>query len=221
MLVDGMLFAPLATEEELDGVPTASSTPLILLGEHRFDGRFDHVAVDNVRAAYDATTHLIEAGRTRIAAIGAQPKLGYTTPLQRAAGFTRALEAADARPLKDRILTAARYSRNDGYTAARELLSRSPRPDAVFCFTDLLAIGAMRAAFDAGLSVPEDLAVIGIDDIEEGRFSRPSLSTVSLDTPFIAEEAVERIVARIEHPDAEAREIIAPHALLPRESTTA
>ena len=80
-------------------------------------------------------------------------------------------------------------------------------------------MGAVRAVFDAGLRVPEDVAIIGIDDIEEGRYSRPSLSTVSLDTPFIARQAVARITARIADPDAPAVEIMAPHQVLAREST--
>lgn len=63
------------------------------------------------------------------------------------------------------------------------------------------------------------MAVIGVDDIEEGRYSRPSLSTVSLDTPFIARTAVSRLAARIEDPSLPAEEFIAPHALIPREST--
>jgi DNA-binding LacI/PurR family transcriptional regulator len=77
----------------------------------------------------------------------------------------------------------------------------------------------MRAVFDAGLRVPEDVAIIGVDNIEEGRYARPSLSTVSLDTPFIARQAVSRIVVRIEDPNIPAVEITAPHHVIPREST--
>ncbi|MDQ0380953.1 DNA-binding LacI/PurR family transcriptional regulator [Amycolatopsis thermophila] len=115
--------------------------------------------------------------------------------------------------------TAAHYGRADGYAAAASLLRQSPRPDAIFCYSDLLAMGAMRAVFDAGLTVPDDVAIIGIDDIEEGRYSRPSLSTVSLDTAFIARTAVARLAARIEDPALPAEEFIAPHTLIAREST--
>ena len=217
MLFDGILFSPLVTRTELLEMGTRTSMPLVLLGEHDFDGRYDHVAIDNVRAAHDATTHLISLGRTRIAAIGAQPDEEYSTPQQRTAGFESALVDAGLAPAS--VEPAAHYRRADGYQAARALLERDPRPDAIFCYSDLLAMGALRAVFDAGLRVPEDVAIIGIDDIEEGRYSRPSLSTVSLDTPFIAEGAVARIVARIGDPDAEAVELIAPHAVIPREST--
>jgi DNA-binding LacI/PurR family transcriptional regulator len=219
MLFDGILFSPLVTQAELLEMDSTTRIPLVLLGEHQFDGRFDHVAIDNVRAAHDAVAHLLARGHTRIAAIGAQPLEPYATPQQRTAGYEHALREAgldiDPRYAK----AAAHYSRADGYAAATELLRLTPRPEAIFCFSDLLAMGAMRAIFDAGLSVPDDVAVIGIDDIEEGRFSRPSLSSVSLDTTFIAEQAVARIAARIDDPDVEPEQIVAPHTLHVRESS--
>ncbi|MEY9852286.1 DNA-binding LacI/PurR family transcriptional regulator [Leifsonia sp. EB41] len=218
-LFDGMLFAPLATRDELDDIEASEELPIILLGEHAFDGRFDHVAIDNIQAAHDATAHLLESGRTRIAAIGAQPKEEYATPLQRTKGFQLALEEHGRQPVKALQMTAPHYGRADGYAAAAALIAQDRRPDAIFCYSDLLAMGAVRAVFDAGLRVPEDIAVIGIDDIEEGRFSRPSLSTVSLDIPFIARTAVTRLAARIDDPAVAAQEFIAPHQLIPREST--
>lgn len=219
MLFDGILFSPLVTRAELLEMKHTTTMPLILLGEHEFDGRFDHVAIDNVAAARDAVEHLITSGRSRIAAIGAQPEEEYATPRQRTAGYESALAGAGLE-LDPRLMRpSAHYGRTDGYDAARDLLAL--RPDAIFCYSDLLAMGAMRAVFDAGLRVPDDVAVIGVDDIEEGRFSRPSLSTVSLDTPFIAREAVRRIAARIDDPSLAAEQIIAPHHLLPRESTAA
>lgn len=219
MLFDGILFSPLVTSSELLEMDGRTTMPLVLLGEHDFDGRYDHVAIDNVRAAHDATKHLLDRGRRRIAAIGAQPLESYSTPQQRTAGYESALREAGIEPDPALMQPAEHYHRADGYAAARALLERDPRPDAIFCYSDLLAMGASRAVFDAGLRVPDDVAIIGIDDIEEGRYSRPSLSTVSLDTPFIAHHAVARIVARIDDPDAPAEEVVAPHTVIAREST--
>lgn len=219
MLFDGILFSPLVTREELEQMTGRTTMPLVLLGEHEFDGRYDHVAIDNHRAAYDATRHLLDLGRTRIAAIGAQPDESYATPRQRTAGYEAALREAGIEPDARLLQPAAHYRRADGYAAAERLLALPQPPDAIFCYSDLLAMGALRAVFDAGLRVPADVAIIGIDDIEEGRYSRPSLSTVSLDTPFIAHHAVARIAARIEAPDAPAEEFVAPHLVVPREST--
>ncbi len=219
MLFDGILFSPLVTKAELLDMNSRTTMPLVLLGEHEFDGRYDHVAINNVRAAHDATRHLIDLGRVRIAAIGAQPQESYSTPQQRTEGYESALREAGIPITAQYQRPAPHYRRADGYEATRELLELDPRPDAIFCYSDLLAMGAMRAVFDAGLSVPEDVAIIGIDDIEEGRYSRPSLTTVSLDTPFIAHHAVARIVARIDDPDGAAEEVIAPHQVVVREST--
>jgi DNA-binding LacI/PurR family transcriptional regulator len=219
MLFDGVLFSPLVTRAELLEMNEHTSMPLVLLGEHDFDGRYDHVAIDNVQAARDATSHLIGLGRERIAAIGAQPLEDYATPQQRTAGYEQALREAGLDVEPRRLQPAAHYRRADGYDAARALLAQPDPPDAIFCYSDLLAMGAMRAVFDAGLRVPQDIAIIGVDDIEEGRYSRPSLSTVSLDTPFIAHHAVARIAARIADPDGPAVEVVAPHAVIPREST--
>ncbi|MCE7480923.1 LacI family DNA-binding transcriptional regulator [Microbacterium profundi] len=221
MLFDGLLFSPLVTKSELLDMHGTTRMPLILLGEHDFDGRYDHVAIDNVAAARDAVGHLIDTGRTRIAAIGSQPLEEYATPLQRSAGYEAALADAGLDLRSEYVITAAHYSRADGYAAGTALLALDPRPDAIFCFSDLLAFGAMRAVFDAGLRVPEDVAVIGIDDVDEGRYSRPSLSTISLDTQFIARESVRRIIDRIEDPALPATEIVAPHTLVVRESTAA
>lgn len=219
MLFDGILFSPLVTQAELLEMDAAVRMPLVLLGEHEFQGRFDHVAIDNVRAAEDAVAHLIARGRRRIAAIGAQPLEPYATPQQRTAGYERALQSAGIERRPDYARPAAHYSRADGYAVAKTLLALSPRPDAIFCFSDLLAMGAMRAVFDAGLTVPDDVAVVGIDDIEEGRYSRPTLTSVSLDTAFIAEQAVSRLVDRIDDDALVAEQIIAPHSLMVRESS--
>jgi DNA-binding LacI/PurR family transcriptional regulator len=221
MLFDGLLFSPLVTRSELLEMRSSSTLPLVLLGEYDFDGSYDHVAIDNQRAAFDATAHLLSLGRRRIAAIGAQPQEDYATPRQRTAGYTKALTEAGL-DLDPRYLQpAARYRRIDGYEAARALMALPTPPDALFCYSDTLAMGAIRAVFDAGMRVPEDVAVIGIDDIEEARFSRPTLTTISLDTPFIARHAVSRLATRIEDPGAPAAEVTAPHVLIQRESTTA
>ncbi|MBE1876064.1 LacI family DNA-binding transcriptional regulator [Myceligenerans pegani] len=220
MLFDGILFSPLVTPDELGQMEPSTSMPLVLLGEHDFDGRYDHVAIDNVQAAYDATAHLVATGRTRVAAIGAQPAEDYSTPRQRTVGYERALRDAGLTPDPGLLRPAAHYSRADGYAATTALLRLPDPPDAIFCYSDLLAMGAMRAVFDAGRSVPDDVAVIGIDDIDEGRYAHPSLSSVSLDTPFIAQQAIARISARIAEPDTPAIQVKAPHIVVERESTS-
>ena len=92
---------------------------------------------------------------------------------------------------------AAKYHRRDGAEAMRALLTLPEPPDAVFCFNDLLAVGALRAAAEHGRQVPDDLAVVGFDGSEEGAYTVPTLTTVDPDKAAIAERAVERIAERI------------------------
>ncbi|TNH31255.1 LacI family transcriptional regulator [Micromonospora orduensis] len=216
MPVDGVLVgAPGETARAL----TAAGRPVVLIGGGSSDGSCDQVSVDVAGAAEDATAHLLRTGRRRIAAIGAYPSGPGGVPRSGTAGYHRALRAAGVTPLPGHLLPARHDRRADGYRAGRDLFAGPDRPDAIFCLSDRLAIGAMRAAFDAGLRVPADVAVIGVGDIEEGRYSRPTLSTVAVDTRFLAREAVARLTTRIGQPDTAAAEIIAPHTVLPREST--
>ena len=102
----------------------------------------------------------------------------------------------------------------------RDLLALGDPPDAVFGYNDLVAAGALRALAEAGLRVPEDVAVIGIDDIEEGRFSTPTLTTIAPDKREIGRLAVRRLVARIEGAQVAAPLTVqTPFRLIRREST--
>ncbi|HET6478421.1 MAG TPA: substrate-binding domain-containing protein [Actinoplanes sp.] len=102
------------------------------------------------------------------------------------------------------------------------LLAAAGPPDAVFCFNDLLALGALRTLLSRGVSVPGDVAVIGFDDVEDGRFSPPTLSTVAPDAPRIAQLAVDLLAERLgDGPAASGppRELRVDHRLVAREST--
>lgn len=219
-LIDGLIFSPLATGRE-DLQNRRDRTPLVLLGERIFDGPADHVAVDNVAAARAATEHLLELGRRRVAAIGRKSEAVVpATGRLRLEGYRQALAAAGL-AYDDRLAaTAERYGRADGARAMAALLELDDPPDAVFCFTDLLALGALRTLLERGVRVPEDVALIGFDDIEDGRFSTPTLSTVSPAKEQIARLAVEFLLSRIAGgADIPPREVTADHTLLAREST--
>lgn len=220
--VDGMIMSPWSlTPEELGR--HSATMPLVILGEQETGGTADHVAIDNVAAAREATAHLAALGRRRIAAVGLQPQLSNGTAVQRAQGYREALTAAGL-PVREQLTrTVATLHREEGHRAMRELLSAGPeqeRPDAVFCFSDELALGALRAARDAGLRVPEDLALVGFDDIEDGRYTSPSLTTVAPDKRQIAERALQcladRVYGRLVH--LQARRVTVAHRLVVRES---
>ncbi|MFB9889120.1 LacI family DNA-binding transcriptional regulator [Planobispora takensis] len=215
--VDGLIFSPIAIGADELAART-DDTALVLLGERIHDGPADHVAIDNVRAARDVTEHLIGLGRTRVAALGAQDSsISGTAPL-RLAGYRQAM-AAHGMP--ETVATVERYHRADGFAAMTALLERE-RPDAVFCFNDLLALGAMRAILSSGLRVPGDIALAGLDDIEDGRYSTPTLTTVAPDKNELARIAVDLLKRRIDGRAGYApQEVRAGYRLMVRESTAA
>ncbi|GAB2897228.1 LacI family DNA-binding transcriptional regulator [Streptomyces mayteni] len=222
-LLDGVILSPLrVSPAEL--APVASEFPLVLLGERSYEGDrvgADHVLIDNVAAARDATAHLIGLGRTRIAAVGVDRKASETSR-QRLQGYHLALHEAGL-PFDPRLAPLLRdFSRRSGLLALRALAALPPdvRPDAVFCFTDMLALGARRALYDAGLRIPEDVAVVGVDGSEEALYSTPSLTSVIPDKAAIASLAVKCLANRIRSKEPLPFEVhLAPYRLAAREST--
>lgn len=219
MLFDGLIFSPL-TLTSAEVAEIAGSMPVVLLGEREATHRFDHVAIDNIAAARVATDHLIGLGHKRIAAIGYQPDEKLRTSALRARGYETALASAGMPLDPDLTIVTERFHRADGAAAARRLLALPDPPDAVFCFNDLLALGALREALETGRKVPRDLAIVGFDDIEDGRYATPSLSTVRPRKDQIARLAVEMLVARLDGDPSRPREHVAEFDLAIRESTT-
>jgi DNA-binding LacI/PurR family transcriptional regulator len=222
-LIDGLIMSPVALGAHDLARRTDEDIPLVLLGEKVFDGPVDHVAIDNVAAARAATQHLVSLGRTRVAAIGDQPDGVGTSGVarMRRQGWQEALDAAGLVPDLRLLAEVPTYRREDGAAAMAGLLDRGLIPDAVFCFNDTLALGVLRALADRGLDVPGDVAVIGVDDVEDGRYSVPVLSTIAPDKEGIALAAVRMLAERLE-PGGRAippREERGEFSLLARESS--
>lgn len=217
-LIDGVILSPLALNEA--DLARYGSIPLVLLGE-RLDSHFaDHVAIDNRAAASAATEHLLEIGRRRIGVIGAQPPPYGHTARQRLQGYRAALRTAGIRYDRTLVASAQHWRRADGLAGLRRLLALPQLPDAVFCMNDLLALGAIRGLSEAGIRVPDDVAVVGFDDIEESRFCVPTLTSVAPDKAAIAREAVAHLARRLDgEADAPPQEVMVGYTLEIREST--
>ncbi|MDQ3788253.1 MAG: LacI family transcriptional regulator [Actinomycetota bacterium] len=212
-MVDGAIVSPQAVEPDDLATP---GVPVVLLGEHPLPLPLDHVGIDNVTAARTAVRHLIDLGRTRIAVIGQHPTRGTAT--QRLAGYRQAIAEAG---LPEIVATALRYHHQDGAEAMAALLDRQEPPDAVFCFNDMLALGAIRAAHDRGLRVPHDVAIVGFDNTEHSAYSVPSLTTIAPDKAALAKAAVDLVHRRANGgTDFPPQDVAIPFALEVRESTT-
>ncbi|WP_110048296.1 LacI family DNA-binding transcriptional regulator [Nocardiopsis sp. L17-MgMaSL7] len=219
-VIDGLILSPIELENE-DLLARESEAPLVLLGEREYDAPHDHVAIDNVAAARTAAAHLVEIGRERIAFLGARHGRARQTAHLRLQGW-REVMTEHGRPTGDEFVAVTDgYAREDGAQAMARLLDSGVRPDAVFCYNDLVAIGAMRTLTERGLRIPEDVAVVGFDDIEDGRYGATTLTTVAPHKRAIARAATDALLERL----ADADRAIAPRrvqpgfALVPREST--
>lgn len=222
LAVDGIVFSPLvvdaATIEE-----RASQTPMALLGERAVPAGVPLVSVDSVPASRAMIEHLLGLGRRRIAAIGREVIApdGQATSSVRLQGYHQALTDAGL-PWDDSLVVGVQeYSRADGHAAMRHLLSLPEPPDAVYCFNDLMAIGAIRACHEAGVRVPDDIAIAGFDNITEGLYSTPTLTTIAPDMDALVRSVLDELIPRIdgEIPPNRGTRVDVPWTLEAREST--
>jgi len=193
---DGLIFSPISV-----GASTlqahARHIPLVLLGEHLVELERDHVAIDNVGATRAVVQHLIDTGHHSVAFVGRIQGGELNMANLRLRGYREALAENDI-PFNPSLISGVNgYHRAQGHEAANALLDSGVAFDALFGATDLLAIGAMRALADAGVRVPSEVAVAGFDDLDEGRFSVPRLTTVSPNKARIASAALDLLIARI------------------------
>lgn len=219
-LVDGVVMNPI-TVEQGDVVLTtgAGSVPLVMLGEVLQDD-VDQVWVDSVDAGARMTRFLIGLGHRRIAMIGAPSRDTVTvTGALRRDGYLAALAEAGL-PLDPALVrTCDAWTPQGGFDAMVALLEQGDLPDAVFCATDSIAIGALSALWRAGVRVPEEISVAGFDDVDDGAFASPPLTTVRFDKRAYAAAALERLISRIEGSTAPATRIALPVEIVAREST--
>lgn len=215
---DGIILRP----DSLDGASVLDShgpMPLVLLGERVEGSHLDHVMIDNVQSGRDATQHILSHGCTSPLFLGAHEEKQFGPGWVRSLGFRSALEDADLPCGPDRLVRVSPYGRAGGADTVHELLRSGIEFDSLVCATDLIAVGAMYALRRNGLSVPRDIAVLGWDGTLEGEYANPSLTTVAVDIPRVAREAVETIVRRIENPDAPPTDVVVAQTIIVREST--
>lgn len=201
-LTDGVIFSPLALgPADIDAFDV--DFPLVLLGERIFGARADHVTMNNVAAARAATEHLLSLGRRRIAVLGtpdarAEAEGGPTTASLRLEGHLQALQAAGLPERPDLQIPQMQWHRLDGARSLAAALDGGLECDAVFALNDALALGAAYALQARDLRVPDDVALIGFDDVEDVRFSSPTISSVAPGREEIVRLGVQLLNERIE-----------------------
>lgn len=179
-------------------------------------GSIPYVGIDNARAASDAVTYLIVRGRRRIAFLNSDERYLYARERRR--GYLDALRGAGLSPPQDGMLDAAGLSFDDGRRAVQRLLQSDARPDAIFAVSDTLAIGAMCALREAGLRVPEDVALIGFDNVPVSSMVQPELTTVAQPMRQLGETAATLLLRRLRDPMAVVEGLLLEHRLVLRDS---
>jgi DNA-binding LacI/PurR family transcriptional regulator len=221
-LTDGMLFSPVSLGPSDVGALDVGF-PLVLLGERIFDGPTDHVTMHNTSSARAAVAHLLELGRRRVAVIGAaeHPSDDPSSANLRVRGYRQALEDAGVAFDPQLVRAADHWHRETGAQATRRLIEEGVEFDAIFALNDTLGLGALRALGEAGIGVPDDVAVIGFDNIDESRFSVPSMSSIDPGREEIAATAVDLLLDRMnEKGDRQPpRRVVPDFRLVAREST--
>jgi DNA-binding LacI/PurR family transcriptional regulator len=217
--VDGVIFEPI-TLSSADIDEATTDVPVILIGDRVHEGRFDFIAVPNEAGARDATAHLLRAGRRRIVALGMEDSPEPTAAARRYRGYLRALEDAGLHP-DDRLLVGPiPWNRSAGSDAIARLLDAGVEFDAVFGLNDALALGAMSQLQKRGVTVPEQVAVVGFDNVEEGRFTSPTLTTIESGREWMAQKAVDLLAQRLQGDEERGGTtlLMADHRLVTRES---
>ncbi|WP_417811632.1 LacI family DNA-binding transcriptional regulator [Thalassospira alkalitolerans] len=215
ILLNGRLPAPLAN------TPRGVTPPVVIACERIPGCNLPTVIIDNEKAAYIATRHLQEFGHTRIAHIAGPASNILTT--DRAAGYQRALAEADIKT-NSSLVYGADFSIEAGIKAARALLNDAPnRPTAFFCASDGMAIGVIVAAKEIGLRVPEDISVVGFDDIYLAANYDPPLTTVRQPQRRLGEQAISLLLAGLDKTETQTvpteNPVIVPTELIVRKSS--
>ncbi|MGB9376574.1 MAG: LacI family DNA-binding transcriptional regulator, partial [Mycobacteriales bacterium] len=218
-MVDGLILCPRAIDTE-DLRDRRDPTPLVLLGE-REHLTADNVAVDSRDVARAAVEHLVALGRTCIGVVGfGTAAADDVMAARRLEGCRIGLaEAGHSRGDERIVILSHAHRPDDAGVAAVRLLREHPEIDALFCFNDEFAVRVVRDLLEAGHRVPEDVAVLGIDDLDLCEMTRPRISTIAPNKAAIAESALTMLIDRIDGNEEPPRHVRADFSLVVREST--
>ena len=169
--------------------------PTVLIGRAPQFPNLHHVDVDNVQGGYMATRHLIEQGHRRIAAISGP--LHAQESVDRLEGYKKAFQDSHL-PVDESRIVVGSYSQEGGFASMQQLLEQPERPAAVFCFSDAQASGALLALHRAGLKAPDDVSVVGYDDLPIAQFTLPPLTTMRQPIYHMGERAADIVIDQIE-----------------------
>jgi LacI family transcriptional regulator len=211
-LLDGVIVTSTPAGDPLIPQLAANRIPFVMHGRHE-DSRVSFIDVDNATGAYTAVTHLIRLGRRRIGCITG-PSVSLAAE-DRKKGYLKALLERRV-PIDEGLIVRGDFTETSSYEAMQRLLRQAP--DAVFVASDSMALGVLRALREAGKRVPDDVAVVGFDDLPQATTADPPLTTVRQPIQRAGALAVEMLIDILENGADPPRRIILPTELVIRDS---
>jgi LacI family transcriptional regulator len=215
--IDGLIInSPYIDDEFYDLIDRLNCPCVVMhIEDEKFKG--DVIRGNDMQASEEAVNYLIGLGHERIACIKGVA-YEYHTASYRRMGYEKALRAAGL-SVREEYIIHTDYDIDEGYQAFKTLMSLPHPPTAIFTYYDLLAIGAMRAAADLGIRVPEDVSIMGFDDIMLAKYTTPRLTSIDQNKQRMGTMAVQLIIDRINDASLPPRQVVLPMNLVVREST--
>jgi LacI family transcriptional regulator len=217
--VDGILFVGAWAGDQTSHLHLlqAEGVPLVVVDRYVPDLEIDSIVTDNTLGGWLATSHLYELGHRRIGCIGGTPE--HTPNADRIKGYRKALTEFSM-PIDEDLIVRYDFQFESGYLAAQYMLNLKNRPTALFACNDLMAIGVMRAAFDMGYRIPQDLSIVGFDDIQMAAYVNPPLTTIAQPKYEMGRYSVEMLLERIHESKLPTQEKILEPKLIIRGTTS-
>ena len=212
-MLDGLIISSIEYQDPMIDDILESKVPFVMVGQNSSNKSIHYVDTNNASSAFEAVNHFIQLGYRKIATItGPTNKIAGRDRLK---GYQMALIENDIEIDSD-LIQLGYFTDLGGYSAMQKLLKY--QPEAVFVASDTMAFGAIRAIKDAGLKIPEDIALIGFDNIPTASEMSPPITTINQDIPKMGEVAVNMLIELINEKNKEIENIILPAELIIRES---
>ncbi|MBI5928768.1 MAG: LacI family DNA-binding transcriptional regulator [Chloroflexi bacterium] len=209
-----LLVAPLISDPYLD-VLREQNFPYVLIDQADQSDQSTAVNTNNQKGAYEATQYLIQLGHRRIGFIAGLPQLN--SAIERLAGYKKAL-ADYGLSFHETYVAQGRFTSSYGYTAAKQLLNLATPPTAIFAANDLSAMAAMEAIREHGLRIPDDISLVGFDDVPQASIGYPKLTTIRQPLHQMGQDGARLILERLANPSVEVRRITLETELIIRDS---
>lgn len=213
--VAGVVLSPTRERDHPSQKLIEAHVPVVAIDRRIIDLQVDTVLVDNVGAAFDLISHVIQDGHDRIGAVLGDPIA--TTGHERREGYEQALQAHNL-PLLPHLIRTGHPKEAVGYRLTGELLDLPDPPTALFTGNNLLTVGALKAIYQRGLRMPDDIALVAFDELDWMSLVRPNLTAVSQPTYELGRTAAELLLQRIEDNTRPPREVVLEPTLTVRQS---